>query len=322
MKMPDIYFEEFWGKLHSHLEQLIYGQFEFKCGEGEGYYHFLKRKAPYLVDGKEYFDTITPYGFNGPVILDCDESGRKLFVRKFNEEFQKYCGDTGIIAEYVRFSPWLKNHLDFKEVYNTRYNNYTLGIDLTKDFFMEEFSSKCRNMVRKSQKSGVVLQYDTTGETIDQFHHLYQMMARKNNIDSAYMFSEDYFREIADKCGGRVFLLNAVYNGTIVSSAMFLISGSYLHYHFSANHDDYMNLAANNYILYEACRWGKAHGKKNLHLGGAFSESLFRFKKSFTKNGIYDFYVGTRIRNEEIYNQQIRMSGKEKNSYFPAYRGV
>ena len=83
---------------------------------------------------------------------------------------------------------------------------------------------------------------------------------------------------------------------------------------------EYGNLSANNLILHTAATWGKENNKKALHLGGAFTESLFRFKHEFTKNGIYDYYVGTKVRNKEIYDKLVEKKGNANRDFFPAYR--
>ena len=97
-----------------------------------------------------------PTVLNGPIIIDCKEGEAKNLVASFDAAFSQYCTDHHIIAEYIRFSPWLKNHEDFSSIYDLRYNNETFGVDLIHgDFFTEEFASKCRRAVRKAQKSGV-----------------------------------------------------------------------------------------------------------------------------------------------------------------------
>ena len=212
------------------------------------------------------------------------------------------------------------NHKDFKNIYELKYNNYTLGIDLTKDFFTEEFSSECRNRIRKAINSDVKIEYDFNGKSIEEFNRLYKLMAEKNNIREEYRFAKEYFIDTFNKCKEYVFIINAIYDNKVISSAMFLQYGDYIHYHLSANDIEYSRLSANNLILHTAATFGKEHNKKTLHLGGAFTEGLYKFKHRFTKNGTYDFYVGTKIRNQEIYDKLIEKKGTINKEFFPAYR--
>ena len=64
-----------------------------------------------------------------------------------------------------------------------------------------------------------------------------------------------------------------------------------------------------------------------IHHGGGRSSSeednLYKFKKQFAKNTKFDFYLGKKIWNKEIYNKlcnEVKVSKDEE--YFPAYRKV
>lgn len=231
-----------------------------------------------------------------------------------------------IVSEYVRFNPWLKNHLDFEKTYTTKYNNYTLFTDLTVDnFFMQEYCSKIRNLIRKAVKNGVQLEFDFTGASLKELHRLYQMMAKKNNVAEYYLFDFDFLLKTFVDLKNKQFIINGIFEDKYISSAIFLHHGDYIHYHLSANDPKYYPLNANSLILREACKWGQNNGKKQMQLGGAFSDELFAFKKQFTKKGICDYYVGKKIRNEAIYDEFVNLkltNGTITNySYFPLYRG-
>lgn len=325
-KVPDIYFLPEWGKLFQEHDKGKIDIFDYKCSLGNVYYQFIKRKIPFKLKGVQYWDTVTTYGFNGPVILEYKKDKKESLVLKFNEAFQQYCMDNQLVSEYIRFNPWLKNHLDFAQIYETKYNNYTLFTDLTKDdYFMEEFSSKIRNLIRKAIKQGVVLEYDFTGSTLKEFYRLYQFMVKKNRVDAYYRFNFDFLMKSFEVLKEKQFIINAKLGAKYISSAIFLHYEDFLHYHFSANDPYYYSLNANSLILNEACKWGKTKGIKQLHLGGAFTDELFAFKKQFTRNGICDYYIGKKIRNKKIYDKLVDIKMKKdiiKNKeYFPFYRG-
>lgn len=46
-----------------------------------------------------------------------------------------------------------------------------------------------------------------------------------------------------------------------------------------------------------------------------------RFKLSFTKSDGFDYYVGSKVRQNDIYNQLVKLTDSEQSSYFPKYRG-
>lgn len=323
---PDIYFLPEWGTLFQKHDGGEVCVFDFENEKGRVFYQFNKRRISSERENEVYYDTVTVYGFNGPVVLKDESGNRNALIEDFNRAFQEYCMENKIVSEYIRFSPWIKNHEDFKEIYTLSYNNYTLYTDLSNDdFFNTQFCSKIRNLIRKSAANGVTVEYDFTGSSIDRFSELYNIMAEKNGISSYYIFAEDFLKNSFTALGDKQFIINAKFEGKTISSAMFLQHGKLMHYHLAANDPAYYSLNANSLILNEACKWGVKNNKSALHLGGAFSEQLFSFKKQFTKNAGLDFYVGKKIRQEEVYGRLVseRLQKGEivSGNYFPLYRG-
>ena len=73
--------------------------------------------------------------------------------------------------------------------------------------------------------------------------------------------------------------------------------------------------------------WGKENGYELIHHGGGRSSSeednLYMFKKQFAKNTKFDFYLGKKIWNQDIYNELCKVANVSKDEeYFPAYRKV
>lgn len=316
---PDVYYLKKWGIANEKKDDGIWEYFLYKSDLGEVYYPFIKRKIDEKIDCNEYYDIITPYGFNGPIIISNNCKKLENLVNDYNVKFNEYCKKNNIVSEYVRFSPWLKNHIFFKDIYDIKYNNTTLFIDLTKDFFYEEFSSKCRNVIRKSIKNNVEVDFDFEGNTIEEFSLLYNKMAKKNNVNDFYKFDLEFLRELFNMMYGNIVIVNAKYNGKCISSAMFLYCEEFIHYHLSGNDYEYTNLGANSLILSKVAEWAKKRNIKQFHLGGASRESLFKFKKQFTKNGVLDYFVGSKIRNEKVYNELVKKHSNN-TGFFPKYR--
>lgn len=323
---PDIFFTPEWGKAyesHDHGEMRI---FEMKNAMGHVFYQFILRAIPITFGSVIYYDTITSFGLSGPVILNCIPGKKKELAAAFDKEFQQYCQENNIVSEYVRFSSWLHNVDDFENVYGVDNRGITMYIDLTvEDYFMQEFKSGTRQQIRKALKNDVEIEYDYTGSTIKEFHRLYMIMAKKNDIPDHYMFSEKLLAESFEHLKDKQFIVYAKYKGHYISGALFLHHGDYLHYHLAANDPDFFNVAGNSLIIDEGCRWGVEHGKKELHLGGASTEPLYRFKRGFTKTEPLAIYTGKKVRNPEVYNlltnYNLSMNKEVDTGYFPAYRG-
>lgn len=324
--LPDIYFLPEWGNLFQELDKGESLIFEFNQKVGRIYYQFIKREIPIKIGKDTYYDIITPYGFSGPVILQCEKGNETLLVQQFHAAFTNYCNSEKIVTEYCRFNPWLKNHLYFQPYYSLKNNRYTLYTDLTvKDFFMEEYCKKVRTKIRKAANSGIELEFDYTGKTINEFYRLYQNTVAKNDISDYYQFSLEFLVRSFHILEKKQFIINARYQGECITSSIFLVYNDYLHCHLVAN--DYREYPqnANSLILYEACKWGVNQGKSQMHFGGGYTDELFNFKRQFTQKGFCDFYVGSIIRNEEIYNELVKLKSKcgeiSNSNYFPLYRG-
>lgn len=187
---------------------------------------------------------------------------------------------------------------------------------------MQEISGKKRNHIRRAIKNGVKVEFDLEGKTVNEFLRLYQKTIKKNDIQEYYWLSKEFLEEHFKSLKGNVFFVNAVYENKLISSSMILHYNKQLHYHYAANDYEYISLNGNSLILYEVAKWGKEHGKEYFHLGGtAASDDLLKFKLSFTKSDGFDYYIGSRIRQEEIYNKLVKTRKKEDSNYFPKYRG-
>lgn len=324
MIIPDVYYLPEWLALYAPLDGEDHEYYVYECPEGTVLYPYVIRKAPYLVNGVQYFDIITPYGFNGPYAIGCEQENIKTLAAKFDTAFVAHCKENNIIAEYVRFSPWLHNCDVFGHLYALHENNQTVAINLDVPcIMMDELRSKRRNQVRLAQKFGVEVRFDFQGDTVSGFYSLYQNTIRKNSIGKYYDFSRSFLERHFAELAGHVFLANALVDNGLVSSCLVISQGEHLHYHLSANDYGMTKYQGNSLLLYELARWGKEHGYRYLHLGGVgvANKSLMDFKYSFTHNDGFLFPVGTRLHNKAAYDALIQLRGGANPAYFPEYRG-
>ena len=93
MNLPDIYFESNWGELYATKDNGTHQTFLFNSNLGQVYYSFVKRTIDIQVDGKTYFDIITPYGFSGPIVLDNGINKKNELLKEFKAAFDNYCSE-------------------------------------------------------------------------------------------------------------------------------------------------------------------------------------------------------------------------------------
>jgi serine/alanine adding enzyme len=327
--MLDIYFAFEYGKLYEKIENGSSEIFNFSSSYGEISYMFIKRKINLRLSNLDYYDIVTPYGYGGPVILNCTH--KEKLLSDYKEQFSKYCNENSIISEFVRFHPLINNQVDFHEVLEVFFNRQTVAVNLkVDDVFMTELSSKCRNTIRKAKKIGVRTSIDTKGDTIETFHKLYVDTMERNVALDYYYFPLEYLMQLKNTLKSNFIIVNSHFNDEIIASALFLYSEKYIHYHLAATNPKYYSLAPNNAILWEAISWGKDNNLLKMHLGGGLTsfedDNLYKFKKSFSNEKNCDFYVGRKIHNQEIYRslvtiRKLENDYDENTSYFPAYRG-
>lgn len=321
----DLYFDENYGKLYEKIENGKAEIFEFESENGKISNQFIIREIPEKIDGKTYYDIVTPYGYGGPIIKEIKGDKDKLLV-EFEDSFSNYCLKNDIVSEFVRFHPIVANALDFEKIYHPTYMRKTLGTNLEKyeNPFQSEFSKSCRKTVRQVLKSGVTYRITEKPENLEDFKRVYYLnMDRKNAIDY-YYFDDEYFENIKKYYKNNIILVEALYEEKVVAAGLYFIYNGIIHVHLSGTDTKYLYLSPAYILKYATTIWGKENGYKLIHYGGGLSnseeDSLYLFKRKFAQNTDFDFYIGKKIWNKEVYDKLCKMKNVKDDGFFPAYR--
>lgn len=307
-KMPSQQFDVyFWPEYYSLYQNYGDGEalcFVFEKNGNIVLYPFLKNSITtigYQLD-KEYCDIQGAYGYNG-LIASTDDSG---FIADFWREFDAYCQENDIVAEFMRFHPLLNNQKFASPQMKTFYSRHTVALDLTDDdIWMHQISSKNRNMIRKAEKEGVTIVESDDYET---FRKLYDGTMTDLHAENFYFFPPSYYEEYKQTFKDKSLLCLAMLNGKVIAGSMFMFSDDYAHYHLSARDREYSRYAANNLILWYGIQKAKERGCKWFHFGGGTTgeddDSLLKFKKEFSKK-LCEFWIGKRVHNHKVYDQIV-----------------
>ena len=328
LDLPDVYFTPEYIKNFENIDNGIFVAYIYENKVGKIYYPFLKREIKTILNNTQYYDIISPYGYNGPIILECNQNRKLQLVAEFTIEFKLYCKNNNIVSSFMRFHPILENHKDFLNKCTVNVIRKTVGISLIGNIF-DEYRPECKNKIKKAIKLGVKVEIDMDCSRIKDFFDIYTETMQNNEASDYYFFTYGFFENTVKNLGDKIMLVNAFIDDEIIGSAMFMIYGDNMHYHFSGTKRKYWGYASNNLILHTAAEWGAANNKKILHLGGGRTNSkddnLFLFKKSFTQNTFFDFAVGRNIYNQVVYDALCKIAlGKDPSidtQYFPIYRG-
>ncbi|MBZ5200592.1 peptidoglycan bridge formation glycyltransferase FemA/FemB family protein [Planomicrobium chinense] len=325
--MEDIYFEENYGRLYEEIEIGVHEVFEFRHELGTVRHMFIKRPISKLIDGKLYYDLVTPYGYGGPLILNCQQGCEMELAELFKASFQQYCTDNNVVSEFIRFHPVMANAEHFKECYDVVHIRNTVGTNLKgyDDPAASEFSKTARKNIRQAQRAGVEFRVTVNPDNVKDFKEIYYSTMRRNHADSYYYFDDDYFTRLIQYFRKHILLVEVMYEGRVIGMGLNFVYGNLIHTHLSGTLENFHHLSPAYILQYALTVWGKENGIWLIHEGGgrtnSLDDSLYVFKKQFGKNTDFKFQIGRKIWNEEIYQilcEEMEVGGK--TDFFPAYR--
>ncbi len=320
----DLYFDENYGKLYEKIENGIAQIFTYEDENGKITNQFLKRKIPEKIDGKVYYDLVTPYGYGGPVIEFANN--KEKLLENFEKEFAKYCIENDIVSEFVRFHPIVKNYEDFEKMYNAQYMRKTLITKLDEDDpITNQFGKSARKNIRQALNRGVSYKVTMSPDSIGSFKEIYYSTMDRNNATDYYYFDDEYFNDILKYYKENLVLIEAYFEGKTIAAGLYFIYKDIIHIHLSGTLNEYLFLSPAYILRYAIAEWGIKNGYKLIHHGGGRSnseeDSLYLFKKNFARVYDVEFYIGKKIWNQEIYNKLCEMKNIDKDEqFFPVYR--
>ena len=272
------------------------------------------------IEKGKYFDVTSPYGYGG-FIIEGDNH------EEVNQQYEKFCQENNIICEFVRF------HL--LEHYENKYNgqaqnikhNIIRSLDLKPEDMLMDFEHKVRKNIKKANRNELEIQIDTEGKTLDSFLEIYYKTMDRNSAEKDYYFSKEFF-EIINTMKNHFVYFNVLYENKIISTELVIYSKNNCYSYLGGTLSEYFDLRPNDFLKYEIIKWAYEKGIKNFILGGGYGgedDGIYRYKKSFAPNGIYDFYIGKNIFQPEKYKELVQLRKKEKgfeidSNFFPEYR--
>lgn len=266
-----------------------------------------------------YFDFATPYGYGG-WIIEGDET-----VELFNV-YNNWILNNGIISEFVRFHPMIKNHDSCGYFYEIIQLGEVVHMELSNpEDIWNNIISKNRNMIRKAKKNDIRIFNGRFPEIYEKFRVIYNGTMDKDDAEEYYYFGEEFYKSVLDDLPQNAQVFWAEKDGLVIAASIILATNGRMNYHLSGSLQEFCSLAPTNLLLYQVALWGCANGYKTLYLGGGVGsgeDSLFKFKRAFYKGDLNRFYIGKKIYDQVKYDELLMIRDDIENSgYFPKYRG-
>lgn len=263
-------------------------------------YPYIKRQVE---EGhSNYFDITTPFGYGGPVLRATTDAS--ALAVEFMEVFSNYCKEEGIIAEYIRFHPlygnasYFKNHLKLIPIYET----YT--IDLKK--FAQ--TSIARESDAGESEKLVIKKLGTVRHMFDFLVLYYSEVRKREEADSYYFFTEDYFEALVSELGQVLHLFGAFRGSKLVSACYILAEGNVIYHHLDGTIENEDKGETTRALLLKVAEWGAEHNMSYYHLGGDFKvESLqvIPIKKNLANMQPSMFYICEKIHNDIVFRDLV-----------------
>lgn len=294
-----------------------------ECGAGEPILFYLQKNgsSAYQVMFKrkietsigEYYDLISPYGYGGWIINgDYDSS---IFT-----EYIDYCLTNNIVCEFIRFDLF---RTDISKYYgNIKFisHNVVKRINLDDEKIFNDMERRARKNIRKALKNDLKVIIDDEMKYLDDFKRIYYSTMDRNNASVSYYFGDSFFNVLVKENSK---LFHVISDGKIISTELIIYDDLCCYSYLGGTIDEYFDLRPNEIMKYEIMKWGHVHGLKYFVLGGGHGadDGIFNYKKGLAPNGIYNFFVGNKIFNEDIYNQLCEERGlNDSSKFFPRYR--
>lgn len=330
--LMDIYFDDKFPLLYEKIEKGKRCCYQYKSKYGEIHHNFIIRPIPQIINGKQYHDAVTPYGYGGPIIyklntgcgLNIHDTKANL-LNGFYDDYKKYCMDNSIVSEFVRFHPLFDNASDFKYVFDVEYLRNVVGTDIKRypDFMSDEYTRSCRKNIRQCLKHGIEVEIKESPDSLEEFKAVYYSTMKRNHASDYYYFDDEYFSNCLKYYKENILLVKAIYDESVIAAGMYFIWKDIVHIHLSGTLSEYLYLSPAYMLRYAVTKWGVEHQYRIIYHGGGRSnlidDSLYQFKKQFGKNTEFKFYIGKKIWNEKIYAELCKDASVD-NKFFPAYR--
>lgn len=320
----NIYFSPQYGKAFESHENATAKEFVFENSFGKVHYSFLEREIPINLDNKTYKDIITPYGFGGPIVVEC--SDEKKLLDDYYQSFHHYCVENNIVSEFVRFHP-LANHRARKHFYG---EVTTIGPQVIRDLSLPKFKNMSKSLKKdytKTKNKGLEVIFDEKGEHLDDFLSIYYSTMDRNDASDYYYFDRSFFEVLQRELADHIVYTHVSYLNQIIYSGICLYDEEYTYAFLGGTAEGYYKYRPETLMIIETFEWFRKHGVSHYLMGGGHGkeDSIFDFKRKFAKDGIYPYQVGKKIHCFSVYEKLVDLHFKNEeydpfSSFFPAYR--
>jgi len=208
--------------------------------------YFTTRKGPFRVFGSPFPGTSTPY--LGPLLSPTGDAASALAallrtspLRRASYFFCRVQDE----RQPVNLQPY-----GFRAV--RRFETFILDLDKTEEALWAGLDSKCRNLVRRAEKSAVEIRAEMNSDFVDDFWDMSKEVFAKSGLVPSWTrdFTLDMFKSLIE-CN-RLVVLSAFVQGTRIATSLFPHDDRTMYYWAGASRREYLSMSPNNLVLWRA----------------------------------------------------------------------
>lgn len=281
-------------------------------------------------DGQEMgCDVTSPYGYGGPFSWNIRADAATHFWKMLDDWLIAH----GVVSQLIRLSLFDDQQLPIPGEVEPVLPNVVRSLDLDPAAVWQDYEYKVRKNVKRARADRLTVEFDSTGERLDEFLNIYYATMDRRDAANSYYFPRSFFESVCDQLAGQFVFCHVRRGSTAVSSELVLVSRRHLYSFLGGTLPEAFPSRPNDLLKHEVIGWGQQAGKRAFVLGGGYhgDDGIYRYKRSFAPQGTEWFRIGKRILLPDAYERSVKQRQvwhacqaspwSPRPGYFPAYRG-
>ena len=274
------------------------------------------------IEGSNAVDLTTPYGYGGPYAWGRPDGDA------FWNAFDDWAIAQGAVTLFARLSLFPESLVEFRGERTFSQDNIVRRLDLDEAAMLMDYEHKVRKNVKKAERSGLTVEWDLTGQRLEEFHEVYLDTMIRRDAALGYHFPLAFFRDLVAECAECVAFAHVILDERIASTELVLVGATHTYSFLGGTAAEAFALRPNDLLKHAIILWSRNKGKEAFILGGGYTpdDGIFRYKKAFAPEGVVPFYVGRRTYDVEAQTElvarrrQTEPGWSPAEGFFPAYR--
>jgi hypothetical protein len=273
------------------------------------------------------WDAITPYGYGGPFAWGSLARDDDAFWRAH----AAWCCEERLVSTFVRLSLFPAEFAPLPWPVEVRMPNVVISLGAGLEAVRHGYDRNARRWIRHAERLGLGVVEDRDGSRLDSFLNVYMhTMFRRRAAEHA--LRRAFFEALIERLPGQYAFFHAVRRGEVISTELVLCSARRVYSFLGGTLADAFEFGPNFLLKDHIAAWAIAEGKKEYVLGGGYQpgDGVFRYKRSFARDGQVPFQVAAVVHDEhacrELSAERAAFAAREgrawapRPGFFPPYR--